>query len=98
MSSRGHFLLIMIVIYQNVCLDVWVSKMVPAMFSINCQGQRSKVSALRYNGPMIMSLFMVSIMQICGLNRVISKGNTLHYSKMKLTNDLGNPFGKVKVI
>ena len=22
MSSRGHFLLIMIVIYQNICLDV----------------------------------------------------------------------------
>ena len=48
MSSRGHFLLIMIVIYQNVWLDVQVSKVIPAIFSINFQGQghRSKVSAL----------------------------------------------------
>ena len=48
MSSRGHFMLIGIVIYQNVCLYVYVSNMVPANFSINFQGQgqRSKVSAL----------------------------------------------------
>ena len=40
MTSRGHFLLFVIVMYQNLCLDVWVSKMVPAIFfSINFQGQ-----------------------------------------------------------
>ena len=52
MSSRAHFLLIMIVIYQNVCLELWVFL---RFFSINFQGQghRSKVSALDYNGPMI---------------------------------------------
>ena len=39
MSSSGHFLLIMIVIYQIFCLYVQVSKMVPAIFFINFQGQ-----------------------------------------------------------
>ena len=41
MSPRGHFMLIRIIIhiYKNVCLYVYVSKIVPANFSINFQGQ-----------------------------------------------------------
>ena len=33
--------------------------MVPAIFSFHFQGQRSKVTALEYMGPLIMSLFLV---------------------------------------
>ena len=43
MSSRGHFLLIMIVIYQNVCLDVWIANMVPANFFYHLSRSRSKI-------------------------------------------------------
>ena len=48
MSSRGHFLLIRVSIYQNVCIHEQISKMVPAIFSFDFQGQgqRSKVTAL----------------------------------------------------
>ena len=61
MSSRGHFLLIRVSIYQNVCIHEQISKMVPAIFSFDFQGQgqRSKVTALEYMGPLIMSLFLV---------------------------------------
>ena len=57
MSSRGHFLLIRVSIYQNVGFHTKVSKMVPANFSFHFQGQgqRSKVTALDYRGPMIIS-------------------------------------------
>ena len=48
MSSRGHILLIMIVVYQNVCLDVWVTKMVPANFLCQLSRSRSKVKGQRF--------------------------------------------------
>ena len=59
MSSRGHFLLIRVSIYKNVCIHELISKMVPAIFSFHFQGQRSKVTALEYMGPLNMSLFLV---------------------------------------
>ena len=49
MLSRGHILLIMnVVIYQNVCLDVWIAKMVPAnlflsIFKVKVKDQRSEL-------------------------------------------------------
>ena len=39
MSSRGHFLLIRVSIYQNVCIHKQISKMVPIIFSFDFQGQ-----------------------------------------------------------
>ena len=34
MSSRGHFLLIRVSIYQNVCIHEQISKMVPAILKV----------------------------------------------------------------
>ena len=48
MPSRGHFLLIMIVIYQNVCLDVWIAKMVPANFFCHLSRSRSKIKGQNF--------------------------------------------------
>ena len=56
------FLNIKTVNRHHVKFYEWISKMVPAIFSFafQGQGQRSKVTALEYMGPLIMSLFFGS--------------------------------------
>ena len=45
MKSRGHFLLIKIALYQNVCPDQQFSKIIPeiflSLFNVKAKGQRS---------------------------------------------------------
>ena len=72
--------------------------MVPAIFFLSTfkdqvKGQRFKVQCAN---DYVISYGHFYV--IVGLKRVISKGNTLQCSKMRLTNDLENLFGKVKVI
>ena len=74
--------------------------MVPAIFSFDFQGQgqRSKVTALEYMGPLIMSLFLVVFLCKEVLILVISKVDTSPQLLMQLSNDLDLPTRKVKVI
>ena len=74
--------------------------MVPANFSFHFQGQgqRSKVKALDYRGPMIISWIVVDIQWIFGPNLVITWVNTLQHFLVPFPNDLDIPAWKVKVI
>ena len=54
MSSRGHLLLTMIVIYQNVWLDMSVTKMVPANFHMSTFMVKSKHFRIQWASGYVM--------------------------------------------
>ena len=74
--------------------------MVPAIFSFDFQGQgqRSKVTALEYMGPLIMSLILVVFLKKEVPNLVIPTVDTSRQLLMQLSNDLDLPTLNVKVI
>ena len=74
--------------------------MVPANFSFDFQGQgqRSKVTALEYMGPLIMSLFFGSFSVKRSPKPGYIDNRYLTAILMQLSNDLDLPTRKVKVI
>ena len=73
-----NFKTIMIVIYQSVSFIFYISKMCPAIFSVDFQGQgqRSKVTAIKYIGHMTIAKFMADLPCESAANWKISKVNT----------------------
>ena len=70
----------------------------PFFFDFQGQGQRSKVTALEYLGPIIMSLFLLVFSVKRSPKPGYIESRYITAILMQLSNDLDLPTGKVKVI
>ena len=74
--------------------------MFPAIFYVDFQGQgqRSKVTAIKYIGHITIAKFMADLPCESAANGKISKVNTFSKYRVQFSNDLDPSISKVKVI